>query len=177
LPRRTPTLTATALLIAAMCVAMPALASARKHRAEPRLLAAAPDDNSLSFDVRPATLELGPSANSFEFMVGPGATARAYNEDRPVGRIRWLRWAQTAVGRATDLHMQRNRLLFVHAKRSSQVTVRAWRVRAGRYSRLSITYPAGRTYVFALQYMRLPHFGKYLMHVWCRVGLPGCVAP
>jgi len=46
-----------------------------------------------------------------------------------------------------------------------------------RYSCLSITYPAGRTYVFALRNMRSPHYGKYLMHFWRRVGLSGCVAP
>lgn len=82
-----------------------------------------------------------------------------------------------AVGQATDLHIRMNRSLLVHATSSSQATLRAWRVRAGRYSRLSITYGPGRTYVFVLHYMRVPHYGRYREHVWCRVGLPGCVAP
>lgn len=72
---------------------MPAITFARQDPVEPRLLANAPDDNSLGFAVRPRKMQLGPTGVNFEFFVGPGATAQEFNDGKPIGRIRWLRWA------------------------------------------------------------------------------------
>ncbi len=131
LVRRTLPRAVGALMIAALCGAMPAITFARQDPVEPRLLASAPDDNSLGFAVRPRKMQLGPTGVNFEFFVGPGATAQEFNDGKPIGRIRWLRWGHAAVGQATDLHIRTNRSLLVHATSSSQATLRAWRVRAG----------------------------------------------
>ena len=149
LVRRTLPRAVGALMIAALCGAMPAITFARQDPVEPRLLASAPDDNRLRFAVRPRKMQLGPTGVNFEFFVGPGATAQEFNDGKPIGRIRWLRWGHAAVGQATDLHIRTNRSLLVHATSSSQATLRAWRVRARLYrASRSPTAPGARTCSF-----------------------------
>lgn len=86
------------------------------------------------FRVRPAAIVLG-----MVQIAGPHVSRQAYRAGHP-GHIRWLRWAPEAFGRGEA---------WVPGGPSSPVrpyaaSVRAWRVRAGRYTRLWWAYGAGR---------------------------------
>lgn len=161
-----------ALALIVLCAgAAPAGATAQSARTAPRLLAAAPDDNSLSFEVRPTQLSFDPRRHALDFFLGAGMTARQWKRGK-VHEIRWRRWRSTATARATDFYIQGS-----HVRRTSQVRVRAWRPRHGRYSRLSITHKPGQTHVFALRYRRVSGWGHERLHVWCRVKRRGCQTP
>ncbi len=140
----------------------------------PRLLAYAPDDNTLGFVVRPGAMQLGPLRH-FEHMLGPGVSLREYNRGHG-GPIRWRRWGAAAIAPATDVTtLCTSFCLNSRGVRSTQVLLRAWRVRHNRYTRLAITYTrSGRTDVFQYRHVRVD---GYLAYTWCRAGAGGCVLP
>jgi len=109
----------------AFAVGMPAETATATSRA-PRLLTNFGD----SFRVRPAMVVFGMVGIS-----GPDVTPTAYRAGR-YGHIVWVRWSPAeALGHA--------RAWVPRATRPYPATVRAWRVRDGRYTRVRWTYGTG----------------------------------
>lgn len=115
--------------LALALLGMPAAAATAGPRA-PRLLTNFGD----SFRVRPATVVFGMVA-----ITGPNVAPTAYRAGR-YGHIVWVRWSSSEAfghGRAwvpNDVEK---------TVRPYPATIRAWRVRDGRYTRVQWTYGAG----------------------------------
>jgi hypothetical protein len=114
--------------LALAVLGLPAATVAASPRA-PRLLTNAGD----SFRVRPADVVFGMVA-----ITGPQVTPTAFRAGR-YGHIVWVRWSSNQAfghGRAWVPNG-------VDGTRPYPATVRAWRVRDGRYTRVQWTYGAG----------------------------------
>ncbi len=95
---------------------------------KPRLLI----NTGHTFQVRPATIVEGMVA-----ITGPKVTARAFRAGH-YGHIRWRRWSSEAIGHGRAWVPNGPR-----GVRPFPATVRAWGVKAGRYTRLWWTYGKG----------------------------------
>ncbi len=116
--------------LALAVLGMPAATVAAGAR-KPRLLINAGD----SFRVRPALVVFGMVG-----ITGPHVTPAEYRAGR-YGHIVWVRWSSAEAlghGRAWVPNDAQQTL------RPYPATVRAWRVRNGRYTRVRWTYGAGR---------------------------------
>jgi hypothetical protein len=107
---------------------LPVAHAAGRQRA-PRLLT----NYGRTFQVRPATIVVG-----MVQVTGPDVSGPAYRAGRH-GHIRWLRWSSEAIGRGRA---------WVPAGpgggvRPYPAAVRAWGIRAGRYTRLWWSYGVG----------------------------------
>lgn len=153
--------------------------AARAAHSRPWLLAYAPGDRLL---VRPPFMSFDESwwGHLADFLVGPGVTRREFGADR-WGRIRWTRWGSSAFGDASYWFGPTDACNPCRYLRS-EVSLRASRVRHGRYSRLEVLYHGTRfRLVYALRPVRLaangvPH-GQLALR-WCRLGHPRrCLTP
>ena len=138
----------------------------------PRLLRT---DVSSNFAVRPVTMSFGCCG---QFVIsGPGVSGRAFRS-HSLGRIRWKHWASArsdGVG-----------LLWVDdcvpncasgTFRPRWVSIQAFRVRSGRYTRLLLVYWSGGRRVFDLRKLeRLPGV-KRAAYQWFASGPGGVRAP
>jgi hypothetical protein len=115
--------------LALLLLGMPA-ATVAAGRGAPRLLTNFGD----SFRVRPATVVFGMVG-----ITGPDVTATAYRAGR-YGHIVWVRWtAHKALGHGRAWVPDD----IAKTVRPYPATVRAWRVRDGRYTRVQWTYGTG----------------------------------
>lgn len=125
------------LLVAVVLVAAaPASAIARA----PRLLNSEP---STTFAPRPPFMDFDETqyrGGTSNFIDGPGLTLKTWHTD-PNKPIHWIRWGAKAVGKGTSFTQMcpsfRGVIQYCTQQYIAlQVTVVAWRVRGGRYTRL-----------------------------------------
>lgn len=144
----------TLLVVLALVAAAPASALARA----PRLLNTEP---STTFTVRPPFMDFDETnfpGGTSNFVDGPGLTLKTWHK-HPNRRIRWIRWGAEAVGKGTSFTQScssfRGVIQYCTQKYLAlQVTVKAWRVRGGRYTRLVFNYGLGpwdRGYTYGLR--------------------------
>jgi len=155
----------TLLVAVVLIAAAPASAVARA----PRLLNTEP---STTFTVRPPFMDFDETnfpGGTSNFVDGPGLTLKTWHK-HPNSRIRWIRWGADAVGKGTSFSQScssfRDVIQYCTQKYIAlQVTVKAWRVRGGRYTRLVFNYGLGpwdRGYTYGLRWVTikvkgLPH--------------------
>jgi hypothetical protein len=154
----------TLLLAIVLMAAVPASAIARA----PRLLYTEP---GTTFAVRPPFMNFDESqyrGGTSNYVVGPGLTVKTWHS-HPNSRIRWTRWGAEAVGKGTSFDQVCSELRGViqyctQNYMGGPVTVRAWRVRGGRYTRLVFNFgePYANSYTYGLRWVTikvngLPH--------------------
>ena len=126
--------------IAAISVIVSAgLGTSRAASSVPRLLRL---DVSSKFAVRPATMNLGCCG---QFVIGgPGVSSRAFRSQR-LGRLRWKHWG-SAQSTGVGLLWIDNGVPSCGSEtfRSTRVSIRAYRLRNGRYTRLLLVYRLGK---------------------------------
>jgi hypothetical protein len=140
------------------------LAPAAAAASAPRLLSNAPGDQS-SFDVRPIAMSFYhyKDGGGFDYIGGANSTMRTAFDSK--ARIRWRRWGARASARIAYYIVgatgYTDRVLG---------TVRASRVRAGRFTRLAISF-SHTTGVYVLARTRLKANGAphgLLAYEWCQ---------
>jgi hypothetical protein len=118
----------------------------------------------------------------FDYLMGPGLTRREYDKGQQTPIV-WTHWGARAAGRATywvydcaatcqysprDGYLRR------------EVTLAAWRVREGHYTRFSITWRRS-TVVYAFERTRIPTNGVpggLPAFTWCWAKYPKpCTSP
>ncbi len=163
-----------ALICVLACVmslgATGATGSARGARRLPTLLAYVPGNTLL---VRPPWITFDESGlgRLGNYLLGPNI-ARSQFEHSRWGHIGWLRWGARATGRASFWYGPSQTCSRCQYFRFS-ITLNAWRVRSGRYTRLQMVYAHSRYRpVFALRRISLranglPHGLPAL--TWCDV--------
>lgn len=147
------------------------------RRRPPVLLAYAPGTTSVA---RPQFMSFdeGWRGHEADFLLAPGIRRINAGFDQP-NRIRWSRWGAVAVGRASYWLGPSGACGSTCHYIRLGVTVRASRVRKGRYTRLTIVVPRGPV-VYGLRAIRIPANGTpggLRASNWCNVGYRRCSTP
>ncbi len=149
--------------------------------AAPTLLATVPDD-STGFLTRPgfmSFLQNRPNRTP-DYLEGPGLTQQGFEAGRQPPVV-WTHWGSRAAGRATYWIGHGTSCHGCHYSPRA-VSLAAWRIVEGRYTRFSITYPTGRSRVttYELATVRVPASGVARgvpAYAWCNARVSRACSP
>jgi hypothetical protein len=164
---------------AAVCLTLALAGAAHGSGNPPRLLAIVPGDRT-ALTIRPRFMSFDHSqaGRTSDYLSGPGLTQQGFQEGRQPPIV-WSRWGGRAAGQAT-FWLGYSTACGACRYHRYEVRLAAWRVRRGRYTRLSITGPGG-TNVYAFEPTRLAVNGRpggLAAYTWCFTdGLKPCLTP
>lgn len=174
--QRTAAVTCAIALLMLAAAAMPSPSGARTGASAPKLLQGSYVANY--FVARPALMSFySPIARTFtSYITAPGITRSEFKHGR-TGSIRWTESDRTARGTGEEWDDNCSPNCDRGTFEPVPVTLRAWRVRRGRYTRLSVTLHPPRlrplTFAYSLLLTRRRYLGSRLYYWGTRTTVAG----